>query len=80
MNFWHYTKRNELILEANLTELRNGIYNATRIWFPKSLNFLTECFILYFLPLNNIVHRIRVKSILEKMNFVNVVLVFVYLV
>jgi len=48
--------------------------------FLKSLNFLTEHFILYFLPLGSIVNSIRVKNILERMNFVNVVLVFVYLV
>lgn len=37
-------------------------------------------FYLVFLLLSSIVYSIRVKNILEKMNFVNVVLVFVYLV
>lgn len=35
MNFWHYTKRNELILEANLTELKKFIYKVARVWFPQ---------------------------------------------
>lgn len=34
--------------------------------FLKSLNFLTECFILYFLPFSSIVHSKRVKNILEE--------------
>lgn len=68
--FWKPTLQNLKI--SSIKQLESG--------FLKSPNFLTECFILYFLPLNSIVHRIRVKNILEKMNFVNVVLVFVYLV
>lgn len=48
--------------------------------FLKSLNFFNRMFYLVFLLLSSIVYSIRVKNILEKMNFVNVVLVFVYLV